>query len=225
MSVKKYMFIDLAMLSFIGFILEAVGTFFVNYMTVGALPMTVVSILITILALVRWNWKGLLVIPFCALGCLVGGQFLLFQYDPDNIYRYDWRVLISVMVGLAALSINLIPFNKFKTNNLLLNYKWFAPIMIVVDCLVFEIVRGLVYSYIVFGDNRYIMINAMGYDATGYIIAFVMGLVLLHQKIMLNFKEKVISEKEQKMRDVMAEKEYYEKGSRDEATEDNKNLN
>ena len=224
MSVKKYMFIDLVMLSGIGFLLEALGTYFVNYMTVGAFPMTVVSLLITILALIRWNWKGLIVIPFCALGCFVGGQFLTFPFGEDH-FKYDWRVLISVMVGLMALSINLIPFKKFKTNKLLLNYGWFAPIMIVIDCLVFEIARGLTYSFIVFGDNRYIMINAVGYDATGYIIAFVVGLVLLHQKIMLNFKEKIISEKEQKMRDVMAEQEYYEKSSRDETTEDNKNLN
>lgn len=221
MSIKKYMLIDLSMLSGIGLILEAVGTYFINYMFVGAYPMTVVSLLITIVALVRWGWKGLLVVPFCALGNFIGGQFLFFHDKGFGVY--DWKMLLSVFFGLAALSVNLILFHKFKTNVLLQKYKWFAPVMILADCLIFELVRGIIYAFILRGDNGYIINNSVGYDIMGYGIAFVMGLILLHQKVMLNFEEKIAAEREQILADRKAEEDYLKNaGKKDSLDNDDK---
>ncbi|MDE5855617.1 MAG: hypothetical protein K2H06_01070 [Anaeroplasmataceae bacterium] len=214
MSLKKYMCIDLLMLCAIGIILEAVGTFFVNYMYVGAYPTTVVSLLITLLATIRWGWKGLIVIPVCALGNLIGGQFFVFRHE--NIGYYNWKEFLSCLIGLSTLALNLIPFHRYKTNELLQNKKWVLPVMILVNVLIYELVRGIVYGYIVHGDNGYILSNAIGFDVTGFVITLVMGLLLNRQKIMLNFKEKLEADKIRAEEDRIAEAEYLKNAGKEE---------
>lgn len=214
MSLKKYMCIDLLMLCTIGIVLEALGTFFVNYMYVGAYPTVVISLLISLLAIVRWGWKGLIVIPFCALGNFIGGQFFVFKQS--GIGNYNWKEFLSCLLGLSTLALNLIPFAHYKTNNLLQNKKWFLPVMVVLNFLIYEFVRGIVYGYIVHGDNGYILRNALGYDVTGVVITLVMGVLLKRQKIMLNFKEKLEADKIQAEEERIAEAEYLKNAGKEE---------
>ncbi len=214
MSIKKYMCIDLLMLCIIGIVLEALGTFFVNYMYIGAYPTMVVSLLITMLAIVRWGWKGLIVIPFCALGNLIGGQF--FVFNQQGMGKYNWKEFLSCLIGLSTLALNLIPFHHYKTNNLLQNKKWFLPVAILLNFIIFEIARGMVYGYIVQGDNGYILRNAMGYDVTGVVITLVMGILLNRQKIMLNFEEKLEADRLRAEEDRIAEAEYLKKAGKEE---------
>lgn len=215
MSLKKYMCIDLIMLCIIGILLEALGTFFVNYMYVGAYPTTIVSLLITLLAIIRWGWKGLIVIPFCAVGSFIGGQFLLIKHD--GVGNYSWRELISCVVGLSSLAFNLIPFHKFKTNHLLQNKKWYLPLIIILSFIGYELFRGITYTYIVQGTNKYIIGNAIGYDVTALVITLVMGIGLKQQKIMLNFMEKLETERLQAEEDRKAEAEYLARAGKDES--------
>ena len=95
--------------------------------------------------------------------------------------------------------------------------------MILADCLIFELVRGIIYAFILRGDNGYIINNSVGYDITGYGIAFVMGLILLHQKVMLNFEEKIAAEREQILADRKAEEDYLKNaGKKDSLDNDDK---
>ena len=220
MSIKKYMLIDLGILSFIGLILEGIGTYFINYMYVGAYPSTIFSILITVVALVRWGWKGLVVIPFCAVGMLIGGQFFVFH--ETEVYKYGWKELLSVILGLSTISFNLVLFKKYKTNNLLLKYNWFMPVMIIVNCFMFELVRTIVYNWMLSGENIYIRNNAIGYDITGYAISLIMGYILLKQKVMLNFEEKILAERNRQLSDRQIEDDYL-KNLKNESRDDSSN--
>lgn len=202
MSLKKYMIIDLSMLCVIGLLLEGIGTFFVNYMYVGAYPMTVISLLITFLAVARWGYKGLVVTLFCALGNLIGGQFILLRD-----VTYNWQIFLSVLVGLCSMSINLIPFSKMGTNPTLKNNWWFFGLMFG-NFILFELVRGLVYAFILRGTEVLILNNAVGFDVTALVILLVMGFILRKQGVLLNFKDKLKSEKEQAELDRKTETEF-----------------
>ncbi len=201
MSFKKYMCIDLLMLSVIGIGLEALCTFFVN-MTYGACPTAVISFLITYIAIIRWGYKGLIVIPFCALGNLIGGQFIVI----DRV-QYDWKILLSVILGLSTFSLNLIPYHKWGTNKVVTN-NWAYFGMMFLNFIIYEAVRGVAYAYIIQGDNIYLLANAVGYDVTGLAIMLIMGFVLKRQKVSLNFLEKLLAEQEQREKDQQYEEEY-----------------
>lgn len=202
MSIKKYMCIDLLMLSVIGIGLETLCTFFVNYMTVGACPTAVISFLITYVAIIRWGYKGLIVIPFCALGNMIGGQFIVI-----DLVQYDWKILLSVMIGLSTFALNLIPYHKWGTNKVVTN-NWAYFGMMFLNFIIYEVIRGIVYWYILKGDSIYLLANAFGYDATGVAIMFVMGFVLKRQGVSLNFLERLQAEKEQREKDQQYEEEY-----------------
>lgn len=202
MSLKKYMIIDLSILCLISILLETLTTYLVNYMYVGAFPTTVISLLLTFLAIARWGYKGLIVIPFCAVGNLIGGQFLVFKG-----VTYDWRVFLSVMLGLASLSINLIPFHRWKTNVVIKNNYALCGMMIG-NIVLYELVRGISYSFILRGTSVHLLSNAWGYDVTAMVILFVMGFILKKQGTLYNFKDKIIAEREQAELDRKIESEF-----------------
>ena len=112
------MVFDLFILTAIGFVLEIFAVKFSGAVFKCA-PSAAISLLIVFVAVVRWNWWGLLSVPFMALGVYLGGV----NMDYFDYLRavYDWRMYLSSAAGLSMIGLNSIFFIKFKTKKIINN--------------------------------------------------------------------------------------------------------
>lgn len=138
-NVKKYMISDLLLLTIVGCVLEVLSVKFGAEVLYSA-PTAMISLLITFLAVTRWNLWGLIVCPFLAIATFYGGTLIEIE---EMQAVYDYKLLISVFLGLCTMGLNVIIFKKFKTNNIV-NSPWLI-LMLLVDYVLFCTIQ--VYSY------------------------------------------------------------------------------
>ena len=107
-SIKSYMLIDLAMITVIGCILEGAVTY-MSGLVFSSVPTISISLLIVLLALVRWNYWGLITVPFLALSTIVGGIL-----SPVVNFKaaYEWRAYLSIVIGLLFTGLSVIIIRK-----------------------------------------------------------------------------------------------------------------
>jgi hypothetical protein len=111
MSLKKYMVIDLAILSIVGAILEGIGTWACFYAFTGSVPTTVFSLLILFIAITRWKWWGIVVIPFLVFGNYIGIASIEINHLNEYISIFNGNYVLSNILGLFS-SILAIIFQK-----------------------------------------------------------------------------------------------------------------
>ena len=110
-SIKSYMLMDLAMITVIGCILEGTVTC-MSGLVFSSVPTISISLLVVLLALVRWNFWGLITVPFLALSTIVGGML-----SPVVNFKaaYEWRAYFSVVIGLLFTGFSVLVFKKKGT--------------------------------------------------------------------------------------------------------------
>lgn len=187
-------------------------------MVLTAAPTFTFGLLITFVAVARWNLWGLTVVPLMAAANLVGGHFndLLFLAA-----TYDWRIFVSTLLGLLTVGINVIFFKKFGTKKtihntmamiglVLLNYAMFCAVQFVVYRLLTSgnlLERGVIeYAYKMrdpetqqvnttilnlckYGEGSYV------YNVLGLVIAVAGLFVLRFQGVVNNVVDKFIEDK------------------------------
>lgn len=115
---------DLFLLALFGCILEALVTRFGGIM-IGT-PTITISFLIVLIAVIRWNLWGLIIIPLLTLATVLGGswsdigQFRAF-YSFGGQFNCGFAVYISTMIGLATIGLNVILFKRFGTKKIVSN--------------------------------------------------------------------------------------------------------
>ena len=194
MSLRKYMVIDLIMLGFVGALLEGVGTNGGYFVLAGHTPTTIMSLMIMVLAITRWNWIGLILAPVLALGNYIGGLSIDGVEGYNQIFNIQYY--ISVVIGLLSTSIMLAFYKLIGRKKITGNNGALAGICLVVFIL-YELVRVAVYWII---GGRYIgVINASLYDLIGLIVLIVGSIIVNIQGSLVNVKEKLIEDNEERI--------------------------
>ena len=211
-TLKSYMFFDLLILTVIGCIIEFIVTKACGAALTAA-PTTVISMLIVVVALARWNGWGVLVIPFLCLANMYGGRLMNISYLAA---AYDWKLYLSSVIGLTALSYNLILFKKYTAKKLF-NMNLSAIIFILTSYVVYCSIQFLSYRLICSGTLTHSGLNIFDYtnkdgvlktvnlctlgeggfafNLIGLII-FVVGILILRsQGVVCNVKNKLIDDK------------------------------
>lgn len=146
-SMYRYMFFDLGTITIIGCILEALVTMMSGYVFTGA-PSITFGLLVIMIAVVRWHFWGFTTVPFIAVANMIGGHFNRFSYFSA---LYDWRVMLSVCVGLLVFIINVIIFKKNGTKRTL-NNLWLMLLIITIDYVLFNVIQIGFYNLITSGN-------------------------------------------------------------------------
>ena len=135
------------MLTLIGGILEVFAVKFGAFVFNGA-PFVCISLLIVFVAVVRWNFWGLLTAPLLALTAYLGGIWTDLPYVQAV---YGWQMYLSTLIGLCVVSLNSIIFIKFGTNKIV-SSPVLLVIMMIVDYLLLCIVQFAVYRLLTSGN-------------------------------------------------------------------------
>ncbi len=241
---------DLFLLALFGCILEALVTKFGGIML--GTPMTTISFLIVILAVIRWNLWGLIIIPLLALATVLGGSWSdIGQYKAFYSFGSDYNncglaVYISTMLGLSTIGLNVILF-KIKGTKYVIKRPLLLICVILVDYVLLNVVQLLSFRLITAGTLAHsATINYVGntgesfniafYGETGFIknllglaIAVVGILVLRSQGVATNVVEKLIDDKKNaeldaRDRNFRIEEEDEEKDMKQDVSEDVSNI-
>lgn len=155
------MLVDLGMLIFIGCILEGLVTK-VSGLVINAAPTITVGMLITFVAVMRWNLKGLLVVPFMVVANYIGGQFNDIEYLAAI---YDWKLALASCIALCVVGLNVIFYKKFGTKRVMLNILAVIGLIAMNYILYNEVLRVL---YRTFTSGSPLVIGSIPFDALDY---------------------------------------------------------
>ena len=206
------MIFDLTTLVVVGFILELICVRFGTTVFYGT-PFMCISFLITFIAVIRWNLWGLLVIPLLAFATILGGRWSELPY---LAHVYDYRIYISIVLGLSTLGVDVIFFKKIGTDKMVVSF-WRIIGLLLLNYVLFTIVQlisyrlmtshsltesgHIVYEYV---NNKGISKsynlcsygeNGMVYNLFALFAAVVGTFVLRSQGVVCNAKQKSIEDR------------------------------
>lgn len=222
------MLLDLVMLTVLGCLLEGLATK-MSGLVFKAAPSFTFTFLITFIAVMRWNWKGLFIIPLLVGATILGGRY---NDLPYLAAIYDWRIYVAGCVALLTLGLNSIFYKKFGTKRVMINI--IAVIgLVVLDYALYSIVFKFMYRILCSG-NPFVMgsipFEALHYNADteeyftqidnlcfyveqtaiynmfGLVVTFVGIFILRSQGVVNNVVDKLIEDKKAKEEIQNAEK-------------------
>lgn len=193
MSLKKYMLIDMLMLGLVGALLEGVCTNGGYFVLAGHSPTMVISLLIMVLAITRWNWWGLILAPVLALGNYIGGLSINGVEGYNQIFNIQYY--LSVTLGLLSSAIILLFYRFIGRKRITGNNMALFGLCLVVFIL-YEGVRFA--SYWIIGGRYLGVLQASLYDLIGLVVLVVGSIIVNLQGSLVNVKEKLIEENEER---------------------------
>ncbi|MBO7080335.1 MAG: hypothetical protein J6W64_11175 [Bacilli bacterium] len=112
-------------------------------------PTITISFLITLIAVIRWNLWGLIIVPLLVLATTLGGSFA--DYGQFRAFyrfgsEYDYcgtAVYVSTVVGLLTIGLDVILFKKVGTKKIVK-----SPIALIVICGVNYLILNVVQFFI-----------------------------------------------------------------------------
>lgn len=222
-SLKKYKIVDLITLFVIGTIIELIFVYLIpnfilsvdgegnEYMAKWTRPTYCASILVIIIAIVRWNSSGLVLIPFFSLVGFLGAK----SFHPGDTTYYSVGAYFASLIGMCGCSVVLLfkrtwykkGFHKTILGILSLGFSTIVCV-VVLQSVSYAIIEGQnVFSSLIFHS-----INAIFSLA----ITLVFLAMLKNQEIVVDMVESL----HQKALEAKKEKEFYDNLSFDEEQEE-----
>lgn len=180
-------------------------------------PTITISFLITLIAVIRWNLWGLIIVPLLVLATILGGSFADYGqfrafYSFGGTYDYcGTAVYVSTVIGLFSIGLDVILFKKIGTKKIVK-----SPLALIGICaanyLIFNLIQLIVFrlmttqsllnqvSIIYVGENGETNI-ALGIEAgivknlLALAIAVVGILILRSQGVITNVVDKLVDDK------------------------------
>ena len=181
-------------------------------------PTITISFIITIIAIIRWNLWGLIIVPLLALATTLGGSFADYGqfrafYQFGSAYNYcGLAIYISTICGLCTIGLDVILFKKIGTKKIVKNI--FALVGIIfVNYAIFNFIQFIVFRLITAGGDLFnqaqIIYSGEGGDfnlaiwaENGFVrnllslaIAVIGILILRSQGVITNVRDKLIDDK------------------------------
>ena len=139
---------DLFLLALFGCILEALVTRFGGIML--GTPTITISFLITLIAVIRWNLWGLIIVPLLALATTLGGSFADYGqfrafYSFGSGYNYcGTAIFVSTIIGLLSIGFDVILFKKIGTKKIVKSPLALIGIVIA-DYIIFNVIQLIIF--------------------------------------------------------------------------------
>lgn len=181
-------------------------------------PTITISFLITIIAIIRWNLWGLIIVPLLALATTLGGsfadygQFRAFYQFGSAYNNCGLAIFISTICGLLTIGLDVILFKKMGTKKVVKN-PFILVGMVLVNYAIFNFIQFIVYRLITAGGDLFNQaqviytgtegdFNLAIWAENGFIrnllalaIAVVGILILRSQGVITNVRDKLIDDK------------------------------
>lgn len=212
MKLKTYRIVDLIMISALAFGIELLTTLCVNMFIPNIRPFPVLGMLMALVAITRWGWIGIIVIPINTLANFIMGRFAI----PAINYRESYD-LVSFLVTMLSSTSSLIALIWYKVKGIKNLYKDKIATVNMVGTIIFtNLVICVLYSAlgnIISGGS--ITLNDFGarvlgmllYNAFGYLVLLLGSLLLARQDVFYDVKTRLIEARDEREN----ERKYYNK--------------
>lgn len=212
MQFKTYRIVDLLMLGILGTLIEAIGTYLASAFIPNYTPYCIIGMFIVLVAVTRWKWYGLILIPFMALGNFVAGHFFL----PKTSLRGDYTWIRYLYTALSYLSV-LICLKFYKKTKPISIYKKLGKNLTVISTItllqwLILIVGNIIEVGLYVSSNVsviagiFLQILNVGFGLiVSYVLTIVCSYAFCSQNIMVNVKENLLERK----KEAESEREYY----------------
>lgn len=206
-SIKKYMIIDLAVLVLTGLIFEVIVMYiFLEMFGENVVPFYIISLLVSIIAVGRWNWKGMAVIPVMSLISVLSGFVIRKATDADGAGIYNWAMYITDVISLASTAL-IIPLKK-KSKNFSESKDGTVTIAIIAAVIVLAFILEVLSYGILTLTLPYKYIGSLAVvNVPCWFFTVLMMFVLRRQGIVVDVKKNLISKKKEQE----LEQQYYSK--------------
>lgn len=208
------MIIDLAMLTLIGIIVEIIAMFVIPTLLPNAFPLYCVSLLICSVAVMRWGIKASPVIFIMAAASVLSGKIICHLSSIEAINEnegfYDWRLLITNMIGFSS-SFIWILYKKVCKKKETLSSRVVVEFVTAVVMAVCYLLQVLTFSVVTFtSPSNYFgafIINMM----PAVLVTMIFILALRRQGSMVDAKTDLVDKK----KEAELEEQYYKKLRKD----------
>ena len=211
MKFRTYRLLDLFVLCILAFGLEILTTYLTNSFIGTLRPYPILGLLFTLIAVSRWGWLGLIVVPFNALGNFIAGRFMLRTESFRQLY--SWSTLVFSFVSNCAALISLAYYKK-KTQKEVLKDSGNQLTMILTVCAISYVVNVILVFFanlfnpdvtITFNVFASILYTQFFWNIMGYVCLLIGFMILNKQGVFFNVKEKLLEQK----KEAINEKKYY----------------
>lgn len=209
MKFKTYRIIDLTMLCVLAFGIEIMTTAVVNSIIPGGFSFyPVIGLFMTVVAVTRWKYRGLVVIPFNALANYIACVYMCKAIDYDIL-----RLFVTMFSNLSAMIILV----WYKNKGIKETYKGIANYSLSCGSIILTSLVGVLLISIILGIARSQSLNLAISDIASavftiaythvfaYVILLLGVFIFNSMDILVDVKEKLIQMK----RDRENESKYY----------------
>ena len=212
MKLKTYRIVDLIMISALAFGIELLTTLCVNMFIPNIRPFPVLGMLMALVAITRWGWIGIIVIPINTLANFIMGRFAI----PAINYRESYD-LVSFLVTMLSSTSSLIALIWYKVKGIKNLYKDKIATVNMVGTIIFtNLVICVLYSAlgniisggsITLKDFGARVLGMLLYNAFGYLVLLLGSLLLARQDVFYDVKTRLIEARDEREN----ERKYYNK--------------
>ena len=209
MKFKTYRRLDLLIIAILSFGMELLATYLTNNFLPTIAPYPVVWLLLVLVAITRWGPEGLIVAPFSVLGNFISGKFMIPQKILRNSYDLLWIVGILYISSLVS-ALLLYKKNGWKQYTSKASSILGLDAIIIAFALILTTLGMILYNLIIgtklnFAGIGQLLYSTLLYGSVGYVVLVLGSLVLRSQGVLVNVKEKMISERNERKN----EEKYY----------------
>lgn len=213
MKFKTYRRLDLIILAVLAFGVELMATFAANAFVHGIRPFPVVGMLLTLVAITRWGWRGIIIIPINALANLIIGRFAIVSINYRDTYDF-----LSYLVSVISTSSILVAFLWFKNKGQKEIFKDKGTLLLMLgSTIIINLILCVLFSstyYLIDGTStlspKSIGARFLGmalYNSFGYVVLILGAFILSSQGVMNDAKQSLIEKKQEKINEDL----YYSK--------------
>lgn len=216
-SLASYCVKDLILLTVLGAAIEfALAKF--CYLVIGVItPATYITLLVAFIAVTRWGFYGLIIVPFLALATALGGMTVTETPFVSEVYKFstNWQYYVSIVFGFSAFVVNALLY-KFKGTGKIVSNTLIMILILIIDYALFNVIQFISYRLLtshnliegattifqyINGRGETVTININEYAEKGFIYNLI-GLATLFigffifriQGVICNVKDKLIDD-------------------------------
>ena len=197
-SIKKYMIIDQIILVVAGLIFETIAMYlFPEMFGEQMIPFYTSSLFISMIAIGRWNFKGLPVVVIMAIFPVIAGCLIRTVADMGGASIYNWRMAITNIVSLLS-TLLIVLFRKVSKNVDSKKNGSFTMMVTFAVIVLAYLLQALTYSLITLSNPIDYFETLAVVNLGNWFFTIIIMAILRHHGIVVDVKKDLVNKRKEK---------------------------
>ena len=197
-SIKKYMIIDQIILVVAGLIFETIAMYlFPEMFGEQMIPFYTSSLFISMIAIGRWNFKGLPVVVIMAIFPVIAGYLIRTVADMGGASIYNWRMAITNIVSLLS-TLLIVLFRKVSKNVDSKKNGSFTMMVTFAVIVLAYLLQALTYSLITLSNPIDYFETLAVVNLGNWFFTIIIMAILRHHGIVVDVKKDLVNKRKEK---------------------------